>query len=102
MCRFLQMVNDLGMKFITIPPPLLTAFLWISVVADENFLTWRPEEWCPVDGVVEAQATVVEDVNVAGTYLVQRLELEGGDPTLLQDQQRNTTSTAGVVIRKQK
>lgn len=52
-----------------------------------------PEERCPVDGVVEAEAAVVEDVNVACANLAQRLELEGGDPTLLEDQQRNTTST---------
>lgn len=73
----------------------LTAFPWISVVADEDFLARRPEERGPVDGVVETQAAVVEDVDVSGADLVQRLELEGRDPALLQDQQRNTTSTAG-------
>lgn len=73
----------------------LTAFSWISVVADVDFLAGRPEERGPVDGVVETQAAVVEDIDVAGTDLVQRLELERRDPTLLQDQQRNTTSTAG-------
>lgn len=73
----------------------LTAFPWISVVADEDFLARRPEQRGPVDSVVETQAAVVEDVDVAGADLIQRLKLEGRDPALLQDQQRNTTSTAG-------
>lgn len=63
------------------------------VVADEHFLALSPEQCCPVDCVVEAEAAVVEYVHVACTNLAQRLELEGGDPTLLQDQQRNTTYT---------
>lgn len=69
-----------------------TAFFWVFVVADERFLAWSPEERRPVDGVVEAEEAVVGDVDVSGADLAQRLELEGGDPTLLQDQQRNTTS----------
>lgn len=73
----------------------LTAFLRISVVADQDFLAWGPEERRPVDGVVEAQAAVVEDVDVPGADLVKRLELKRGDPALLQDQQRNAASTAG-------
>lgn len=83
------------------PPPTssrnsrLTAFLRIPVVADQDLLAGGPEERRPVDGVVEAQAAVVEDVDVPGADLVQRLELEGGDPALLQDQQGNTASTAG-------
>ncbi len=58
------------------PQPLLTAFLGISIVADEDFLARGPEERRPVDGVVEAQAAVVEDVDTSGTDLVQRLELK--------------------------
>ncbi len=42
-----------------------------------------PEERRPVDGVVEAQAAVVEDVDVSGADLIQRLELQRGDPALL-------------------
>lgn len=84
------------------PPPQLTALLGVSVVADEDFLARGPEERRPVDGVVEAQAAVVEDVDASGADLVQRLELKRGDPTLLQDQQRNTTSTAGGERRKEK
>lgn len=72
----------------------LTAFLRIPVVPDEDLLARRPEQGRPVDGVVEAQAAVVEDVHAPGADLVQRLELEGGDPTLLQDQKRNTTTAA--------
>lgn len=64
----------------------LTAFLGVSVVADENFLARHPEQRRPVDSVVETQAAVVEDVDVAGADLIQRLELERGDPALLQDQ----------------
>lgn len=55
--------------------PLLTAFLWVSVVADEDFLARGPEQRGPVDSVVEAQAAVVENVDVTGADLVQRLEL---------------------------
>lgn len=55
---------------------VLTAFLWVTVVADENFLARRPEERRPVDRIVETQATVVEDVDVTGADLVQRLELQ--------------------------
>lgn len=73
---------------------ILTAFLWVTVVADENLLARRPEERRPVDRVVETQAAVVEDVDVAGADLVQRLELQRGDPALLQDQQRNAASAA--------
>lgn len=73
---------------------VLTAFLWVTVVADENLLARRPEERRPVDRVVETQAAVVEDVDVAGADLVQRLELQRGDPALLQDQQRNAASAA--------
>lgn len=73
----------------------LTAFLRIPVVADQHLLALRPEQRRPVDGVVEAQPAVVEDVDVAGADLVQRLELQGGDPTLLQDQQRYTAAAAG-------
>lgn len=75
--------------------PRLTAFLRVSIIADEDFLALRPEKRRPVDGVVEAQAAVVEDVHVPSADLVQRLELKRGDPTLFQDQQRNATSTAG-------
>lgn len=82
--------------------PALTAFLRILVVADEDLLARCPEERRPVDGVVEAQAAVVEDVDVAGADLVQRLELERGDPTLLQDQQGDAASTAGGGRRKGK
>lgn len=73
----------------------LTAFLRVPVVADQHLLALRPEQRRPVDGVVEAQPAVVEDVDVAGADLVQRLELQGGDPTLLQDQQRYTAAAAG-------
>lgn len=63
-------------------------------------MAWSPEERRPVDGVVEAEVAVVGDVDVSGADLVQRLELEGGDPALLQDQQRYTTSTErGDAIR---
>lgn len=74
-------------------PSVLTALLWISVVADEDFLACGPEQRGPVDGVVEAEATVVENVDISGTDLIQRLELERGDPTLLQDQEGNAAST---------
>ena len=67
--------------------PLLTAFLWVAVVANEDFLAWGPKERCPIDSVVEAQAAVVRDVDISGTDLIQRLELKRGDPTLFQDQQ---------------
>lgn len=79
---------------------VLTAFLWVAVVADENLLARRPEERRPVDRVVETQAAVVEDVDVAGADLVQRLELQRGDPALLQDQQRNAASAAEGEGRK--
>lgn len=74
----------------------LTAFLRVAVVADEHFLARGAEERRPVDGVVEAQAAVVEDVDVAGADLAQRLELERGDPALLQDQQRDAASAAKI------
>lgn len=74
----------------------LTAFLRVAVVADEDLLARGAEERRPVDGVVEAQAAVVEDVDVAGADLGQRLELERGDPALLQDQQRNAASAAKI------
>lgn len=82
-----------GEKFNSPTSHLLTALLWISVVTDEDFLARGPEQRRPVDGVIEAQAAVVEDVDVPGADLTQRLELERGDPALLQDQKRNATST---------
>lgn len=61
---------------------LLTAFLRITVVADKDLLAWSPEEWRPVDGVVEAQTTIVKNVDISGADLVQWLELQRRDPTL--------------------
>ena len=75
----------------------LTAFLWVSVVADEDFLAWSPEEGSPIDGVVEAETGVIEDVDVPCADLIQRLELERRDPTLFQDQERNTDTAAESV-----
>lgn len=99
MCNQLRFSECRGEKsiswFTLVQVPRLTAFLRVAVVADEDFLALRPEQRGPVDGVVEAQAAVVEDVDVACADLIKRLELQGGDPTLLQDQQRYTASTAG-------
>ena len=74
----------------------LTALVGVAVVADEDLLGGGAEQRGPVDGVVEAQAAVVEDVDAAGADLVQRLELQRGDPALLQDQQRDAAGTVQV------
>lgn len=57
-------------------PGSLTTLLGVAIVANQNLLAGRPEERRPVDGVVVAQAAVVEDVNIAGGNFGQRLELE--------------------------
>lgn len=54
----------------------LTALFRVPVVADQDFLCRDAEEAGPVDGVVVAQLAVVGDVDVAGTDLTQRLQLQ--------------------------
>lgn len=71
----------------------LTAFFGVPVVADEDLLRVGPKEAGPVDSVVVAQLAVVGDVDVTGADLPQGLEPEGGDPLLLQHQQRDATAT---------
>lgn len=78
----------------------LTAFLGITIVTGEDFLVWRPEERRPVYSVVEAQAAVVKNVHIPSADLVQRLELKRRDPTLLQNQQRDTTDAGGEEERR--
>lgn len=70
----------------------LTAFLWIPIITDKHFLVWCPEERRPVYSVVEAQATVVKNVYIPRADLIQWLELKWRDPTLLQNQQRDTAN----------
>lgn len=88
----LKPIKEIKIILLSSESDTLTAFLWIPIVPDEDFLVRRPEERRPVDGVVEAQAAVVENVHIPGADLIQRLELEGRDPTLLQDEQRDSAN----------
>lgn len=67
----------------------LTALLRLLVVVQQRSLATRAEKPCPVQRVVETQLAVVADVDVPSADLLQRLEAEGRDPALLQDQQRD-------------
>ena len=74
---------------------LLTAVLGAAVVANNGLLTVGAEQAGPVDGVVVAQLAVVGDVDVAGADLSQGLQVQGGDPLLLEDQEGDTTAGDG-------